>query len=104
MLSTQGEEALTAFTHDLFLNTEYVEWRKSLKSFSSGEWHLVAAALERFGAPVGRVFSFGESIGSTLFFNYTKAPDHNESQMLMVQFTVAGSMWHSVIWHCPERN
>ncbi|MBB4822267.1 hypothetical protein HNP29_005681 [Pseudomonas alcaligenes] len=104
MPSKQVNEELSTFIHDLFLYNEYKEWRKGLKSVSEGKWHSLVAGLSRFGAPTDRALGLGEDICSNLVFNYTKAPDYRESQMLMVQFTVAGSMWHSLVWHCPERN
>ena len=41
----QTEEELTNCIHDLFLNNEYIEWRKALRSFHPGEWHLLTASL-----------------------------------------------------------
>lgn len=95
---------LTTFVHDLFLNLEYIEWRKNLKSYEAGKWHSLIVKLHKIGAPVDRLEDFGESIFSKMVFNYVEAPDYRKSQMLMVQFTISESMWHSVVWHCPERN
>ena len=98
------KEELTTFIHDLFLNKEYLEWRKGLKSATANEWHSLIANLHRMGAPLERIRGFGENIYSKLVFSYTKAPDYKKSKLLMVQFTVSESIWHSIIWHCPERN
>lgn len=98
------EKELSTFIHDLFLNPEYIDWRKDLKSSMEGEWHSLVVSLDSHGAPLKEISKFGETIVSKLVFNYVKAPDYKMSQMLMVQFTVSGGMWHSLIWHCPERN
>ncbi len=103
-LNENIEEELTNYVHDLFLNNEYVEWRKGLKEYESGSWHSLIVKLDSLGAPIDRLKEFGEETYSKLVFNYVKAPDYKESKMLMVQFTVASSIWHSVVWHCPERN
>jgi len=100
----QTEEELTNCIHDLFLNNEYIEWRKALRSFSPGEWHLLTASLENRNTPTTAFLEFGEGIHSKLVFSHIDAPDHIESQMLMLQFAVSGSMWHCVVWHCPEAN
>ena len=47
----QTEEELTSCIHDLFLNKEYVEWRKALRAFSTGEWHLLTASLAKKHVP-----------------------------------------------------
>lgn len=104
ILVEEIEKELTTYIHDLFLNSEYLEWRKGLKNYEAGKWHSLIVKLDNFGAPIQRLQYFGESIYSKLVFNYVQAPDYKESKMLMVQFTVAGSLWHSLIWHCPERN
>ena len=104
MLPTEIEEELTSYTHDLFLNSEYMEWRKQIRTEPEGKWHSLVASLAKRNSPIGQALSFGEEISSKLVFNYTEAPDYKTSQMLMVQFTVSGSMWHSIVWHCPERN
>lgn len=98
------EEELTGFIHDLFLDTEYLEWRKGLKQYESNKWHSLIVKLDEIGSPIDRLKSFGVETYSKLVFSYIQAPDYRESQMLMVQFTVSGSMWHSLVWHCPERN
>ncbi|MBV4507302.1 hypothetical protein HU751_020955 [Pseudomonas sp. BW13M1] len=100
----QLDEQLTYCTQDLFLSTEYIEWRKALRSFSAGEWHLLTASLAIKNSPTGVFLEFGETIYSSLVFSYIEAPDYTESQMLMVQFTMPGSMWHCLVWHCPEHN
>lgn len=96
------EEELTTFIHDLFLNTEYVNWSKNIMNYSANNWHSLIVKLDELDLPLARIRSFGEPAFSKLVFSYTKAPDYNESNMLMVQFTVSGSMWHSLVWHCPE--
>mgnify|MGYP001052328626 FL=1 len=98
------EEELTAYVHDLFLNNEFLHWRKGIKQYSEGTWHSLIVVLSNAGAPIERLKEFGEQTYSKLVFNYVKAPDYKESRMLMVQFTVSGGMWHSLVWHCPERN
>ena len=98
------EEELTTFIHDLFLNSEYLEWRIGLKQYNLGEWHSLIVKLNSVGCPIDRLRAFGEQTYSKLVFNYVQAPDYEESKMLMVQFTVSGSMWHSLVWHCPEHN
>jgi hypothetical protein len=98
------EEELTEFIHDIFLNTEYLNWRVNLKNYSANNWHSLIVELDQLGLPLTKLKSFGESTFSKLVFSYTKAPDYKTSQMLMVQFTVSGSIWHSVVWHCPERS
>jgi hypothetical protein len=103
-LVEESAEQLTNYIHDLFLDNEYLEWRKGLKEYESGTWHSLIVKLDRSGAPIDRLKKFGENIYSKLVFNYVKAPDYNVSKMLMVQFTVSGGMWHSLVWHCPERN
>jgi hypothetical protein len=100
----ETEEELSAFIHDLFLNKEYMDWRKDLKSSREGIWHSLVVSLDKHNAPLQEILRFGKNIESNLVFNYVKAPDYKQSQMLMVQFTVSGGMWHSLIWHCPERN
>ncbi|KWS55839.1 MULTISPECIES: hypothetical protein [Pseudomonas syringae group] len=100
----QTEEELTSCIHDLFLNKEYVEWRRALRAFSTGEWHLLTASLAKKHVPTEAFLEFGQEIYPNLVFSYIEAPDHAESQMLMVQFTVPGSMWQCLVWHCPERN
>ena len=98
------EEEISTFVHDLFLNNEYLAWRKSIKSFTPGKWHSLIVKLEKYEAPLERIKGFGETTFSKLVFSYIESPDYKESQMLMIQFTITGSMWHSLIWHCPERN
>jgi hypothetical protein len=98
------EEQLTSFTHDLFLNNEYLNWRKNLKSNTEGKWHSLISNLHKNEAPLEEIKSFGEGIYSKLVFNYVKAPDYRKSKLLMIQFTVSESMWYSLVWHCPERN
>ncbi len=98
------EEKLTSFIHGLFLNDKYLCWRRDLKSAEVGKWHSLIVSLDRHDVLLDEIKKLGESIYSKLVFNYVKAPDYNESQMLMVQFTVAGGIWNSLIWHCPERN
>ena len=100
----ETEKALSVFVHDLFLKNQYIEWRKNLKSSQEGKWHSLVVSLNRCGAPLEELMDFGESIFSRLVFNYVKAPDYRESQMLMINFTVSGGLWHSLVWHCPERN
>ena len=100
----ETEEELSTFIHDLFLNKEYLEWRRSLKSFEEGKWHSLIVSLKNQGVPLAEILKFGENIFSKLVFNYIKAPDYRQSQMLIVLFTVSGGMWRSLIWHCPERN
>jgi hypothetical protein len=98
------EEALSTFIHDLFLKNEYLIWRKNIKSFNPGKWHSLIVELDKYGAPLEKIKGFGEATFSKLVFSYIESPDYKDSQMLMIQFTVSGSMWHSLIWHCPERN
>jgi hypothetical protein len=100
----QTEEELTNCINDLFLNREYLGWRRELKSFSEGSWHLLIEGLVSCNASSDKFLAFGPRIYSKLVFSYTEAPDYAKSQMLMVQFTVSGSMWHCLVWHCPERN
>jgi hypothetical protein len=100
----ETEEELTTCIHDLFLNQEYLYWRRRLKSFSEDRWHPLIECLASCNAPVDEFLAFGRSIYPKLVFSYTEAPDYAESQMLMVQFTVSGSMWHCLVWHCPERS
>tara|TARA_B100000768_G_scaffold180296_1_gene199862 strand:+ start:1819 stop:2136 length:318 start_codon:yes stop_codon:yes gene_type:complete len=102
--SEEFEEELTTFIHDLFLNTEYLNWRKNFNDVSANHWHSLIVKMDELGLPLTRLKSFGEPIFSKLVFSYTKAPDYKTSQMLMVQFTVSGGMWHSLVWHCPERS
>ena len=102
--SESFEEELSTFIHDLFLNNEYLIWRKNLKSFTPGQWHSLIAKLDQFEGPLEKIKSFGEATFSKLVFSYIEAPDYKTSKMLMIQFTVAGSMWNSLVWHCPERN
>ena len=104
MPTTEIEEELSNYVHDLFLNREYISWRKDIKSASEGKWHALIPSLLTYNAPIDQVLSFGEEISSKLVFNYTTAPDYKTSQMLMVQFTISGSMWHCIVWYCPERN
>lgn len=104
MVLTPTEEELRSYVHDLFLNQEYIEWRKALKAFSSGEWHSLIAGLVQYDVPIAALLAFDEEIFSKLVFSYIKAPDYDKSQMLMIQFTVSGSMWTCLVWHCPERN
>lgn len=103
-LSEKTEEDLTNYIHDLFLDKDFIQWRMALKEYELGAWHSLLVKLDRSGASITRLKQFGEDTYSKLVFNYVKAPDYKTSQMLMIQFTVAGSMWHSVVWHCPERN
>ena len=98
------EEGLTEFIHDLFLNTEYVNWRRNLNNYSANGWHSLIVKLDELGLPLTRLKSFGEAIFSKLVLSYITAPDYKSSQMLLVQFTVSGGMWHSLVWHCPERS
>lgn len=98
------EEELKTYIHDLFLNLEYKAWRMNLENYEAGKWHSLIAKLHKIGAPVERLEEFGESIFSKLVFNYVKAPDYRKSKMLMVQFTVSESMFHSVVWHRPGIN
>ena len=98
------EQKLTSFTHDLFLENEYLEWRKDLKSLKSGKWHSLIVSLDKYNISLNEIKKFSEPTVSKLVFNYVEAPDYNESKILMVQFTVSESMWHSLIWHCPELN
>lgn len=103
MSTNTTEEELSSYIHDLFLSKEYISWRKDINSVTEGKWHSLIASLARHNAPTDKALSFGENIYSRLVFSYTKAPDYKTSQMLMVLFTVSGSMWHSLVWHCPER-
>ncbi len=98
------EEELTTFIHDLFLEREYLLWRKHLKEFSPGKWHSLIVKLDKYGSSLERIKSFGVTTYSKLVYSYIEAPDYKESKMLMIQFTVSGSMWNSLVWHCPERN
>lgn len=98
------KEELTAYIHDLFLDNKFLEWRKGLKQYSEGEWHSLIVKLSNANAPIDRLRNFGQQTYSKLVFNYVKAPDYQESKLLMVQFTVSGSLWHSLVWHCPESN
>ncbi|MCL1036450.1 hypothetical protein L2750_04700 [Shewanella submarina] len=98
------EKELTTYIHDLFLDTEFLEWRKGLEQYSEGQWHSLIVKLSNADAPIDRLRDFGEQTYSKLVFNYVKAPDYKESKMLMVQFTVSGSLWHSLVWHCPNHN
>lgn len=100
----QNEEDLTSYINDLFLDREYLGWRRELKAFSAGSWHSLVTCLASCNAPTDVFLAFGECVYSKLVFSYIEAPDYAESQLLMVQFTVAGSMWHCVVWHCPERS
>lgn len=100
----QTEQALTTCIHELFLDNAFLDWRKALKAFSSDNWHSLLTSLADYHAPTDGFLAFGEGVFSKLVFNYTSAPDFEASGMLMVQFTVSGSMWHTVVWHCPERN
>ncbi|EPM50392.1 hypothetical protein [Pseudomonas syringae] len=100
----QTEEELNRCIHDLFLYNEYAEWRKSLSALSVGKWHSLMKSLATSNAPSIALLAFGDEICSNLMFSHIKAPDYAQSQMHMVQFTVSGSMWQCVVWHCPERN
>ncbi|PCJ11406.1 MAG: hypothetical protein COB04_19170 [Gammaproteobacteria bacterium] len=62
------------------------------------------ASLHRALAPLDEIKGFGEQVYSKLVFSYMPAPDYKASGMLMILFTVSEGLWHSVIWHCPERN
>ncbi|MCL2913077.1 hypothetical protein L2725_04655 [Shewanella corallii] len=98
------EEELTSYIHDLFLGNEFLEWRNGLEQYSEGQWHCLIVKLSDADAPIDRLRDFGEQTYSKLVFNYVKAPDYKESKTLMVQFTVSGSLWHSLVWHCPDHN
>ena len=98
------EEELRNYIHDLFLENEFLQWRKGLKQYSEGQWHSLIVKLAKANAPIDKLMYFGEKIYSQLVFNYVKAPDYKESRMLMIQFTVTESLWHCLVWHCPERN
>jgi len=100
----QIEEKLNTCIQDLFLDNEFLEWRRNLKASSEGVWHSLLASLAKYKAPVEKFSAFGQNTFSKLVFNYVKAPDYIDSQMLMVQFTVSGSMWQTMLWHCPEHN
>ena len=98
------ELELNTFTHDLFLENGYLEWRKNLKNNEPCKWHSLIASLDKYGAPLEKIKNFGEQNYSKLVFSYIEAPDYQSSKMLMVQFTISESMWNSLVWHCPERN
>ena len=86
------EEELTEFIHDLFLNTEYLNWRRNLNNYSANDWHSLIVKLDELGLPLTRPKSFSEATFSKLVFSYIKAPDYKSSQLLMVHFTVSGGM------------
>lgn len=98
------EEELNSFIHDLFLNTEYIYWRRRLKEYSPSRWHSLAVELSKLDIPIESLLRLGKSVYSKLVYNWIEAPDYRESEMLMIQFTVSGSMWHTLVWHCHERN
>ena len=95
---------LSVYIHEIFSKAEYKDWRCNLKSFQEGKWHSLIASLNKHTLPLDRLYEFGNSVYSKLVFNYVKAPDYKESQMLMIQFTVSGTLWSCTIWHCPEHN
>jgi hypothetical protein len=98
------EDELTSFTHGIFLENEYINWRLNLARLTDGKWHSLISNLSEHGAPINSLKDFGEAIYSKLVFNCVKAPDFRTSRQVMVSFTISGGLWHSVIWHCPENN
>ena len=102
--SDKLEEELISFTHDIFLENEYINWRINLASITDGKWYSLISSLSDNGAPISSLQVFGDTIYSKLVFNCVKSPDFRTSRQVMVSFTISGSLWHSVIWHCPENN
>ena len=94
---------LTEFTHDLFLKKEYIEWRSGLLKLADGKWRSLIASLAKSGASVDTLAAFGEHNYSKFVFNCVKAPDFRNSRQVMVLFTISGGLWHSLIWHAPEK-
>lgn len=99
----ETEEELSDCVNGLFLDLEYLAWSRNLKAFSPATWHPLLASLEDCGAPTDVFQAFGRHIAEHLMFHCIESPDYAESRLLMVHFTVSGSMWQHVVWHCPER-
>lgn len=98
------EEELTSFTHDLFLDNSFIDWRIGLIDITDGKWRSLIKNLSLHSAPIKDLKKFDENIYSKLVFNCVKAPDFISSKEVMIVFTISGSFWHSLIWHCPENN
>jgi hypothetical protein len=98
-----SNDEISATIHDLFMNTSCVDWVASISHLQEGKWYSVVAELSRNDAPVHLVTKLGENVYSKLVYTYLKAPDYKTSGMLMVQFTVSGGIWSSVVWHKQGR-
>jgi len=42
----ESEAEISEFVHEIFLNYDYVEWRRNLESNEEGKWHSLIVSLD----------------------------------------------------------
>ena len=104
MEDMKTKEELTEFVHDLFTQRDYAPWVGDLAQYKHGAWNSLIAKLDRTGCTLSTIRAFGEDCYSRLLFCCVQAPHYKVTGEIMVIFTVADWIWHSVIWHIPANS
>ena len=97
---SEFEQDLTTFSHDLFLNSEYMVWRKNIKQYTPGEWHSLIVKLDKVGVPIERLRDFGEATFSKLVFSLSKlqTTKHQKCSWFNLQYqAVCGIVWFGIV-------
>ena len=90
---------LTEIAHDLFTDLKYRNWLNNVNSYPFGKWHSLIVELDKAGCEIETIKALGAECHSKLVFCCIEAPNFNRTGQITVIFNLAGSLWHSVIWH-----
>lgn len=99
--TSEIKEQLTYFVRELFMRREYYPWVKQLANRRTDRWYSLIVTLDETGADLSEIKNFGEEIYRNFVFDVTRSPTFEHSGEYMIGFTVAGRLWHTMIWHTP---
>lgn len=103
-MTKEEKDQLTTFTHDLFMKTEYRDWVKAIPDYERNRWYSVIVELDRVGAPVDRLKTFGQAIYSAYVLRCFESPRAKSDGELKILFCHADAHWNSLVGHRPALN
>ena len=98
------EDECKLFARELFMRREYRPWVAQLSARRTNRWYSLIVTLDETGVDLTEIKSLGEDIYRIFVFDVTRSPTFKTSGDYMIRFSLAGWIWHTMIWHTPAPN
>ena len=96
------EEKLTNFIHNVFLESEYRNWRNNLFNFELDRWYSLIVELDKSQVALNRIKEFDKGVYSKLVFRCIRSPNWKNTGEIMIIFNVSGMIWSSLVFQSPK--